>query len=473
MTDMQETQENITQLTSDRRKDSKSQQARADKAALFEDMPIGRAVLTLSIPTVIGSLVTVIYSMADTYFIGMINDPIQNAGVTLVAPILLAFNAVTNLFGVGSSSMMGLSMGRYDYEMTKKSSAFGFYGAVVCGLLFSLICILLQRPLLMLLGADETTFQAAQEYMFYAVILGAAPSILNVVTGNLFRAEGYSLHASIGTMSGCILNMILDPIFILAFHMGAAGAGLATCLSNIAACGYFFVLAFVKRRTTLVCMNPAKAIPNRQVVRGVFGVGIPAAIQNLLNVTSMTLLTNMTAAFGASAVAAMGIAQKIYHVPMMTALGAAQGTAPLIGYNYSSGNGKRMKEAIYCLLKYMVPFLCAMAVLSCIFSAPLMELFMKNDEVIAYGSRFLWGFMPGVLFLCIDFTGVCVYQAIGQGKISLFFAVARKIILEIPFLLILNRLFPLYGLAFAQFAAELILSIAALFMLRNIIRKAS
>lgn len=162
--------------------------------------------------------------------------------------------------------------------------------------------------------------------------------ILNVVMAYLVRSEGASLHASIGTMSGCLLNILLDPIFILPWglNMGVAGAGLATFLSNCAACLYFFVLLFIKRRNTYVCVRPSMFRMNKAIIVGVCGVGIPAAIQNLLNVTGMTVLNNFTSSYGSDAVAAMGIAQKINMVPLYIALGLSQGIMPLISYNYAS-----------------------------------------------------------------------------------------------------------------------------------------
>ena len=185
------------------------------KAYLFESMPIPKAVANLSLPMVVTSLVMVIYNLADTYFVGMLNDPIQNAAVTLAYPVMLAFNAVNNLFGVGTSSMMSRSLGAGDYERVKSCSAFGFYGALFSGLLFALACTLFRNPLMVLLGADATTMAATGEYMLWTVTCGAMPAILNVVQAQMTRAEGSALHASIGTMSGCILNIILDPIFIL------------------------------------------------------------------------------------------------------------------------------------------------------------------------------------------------------------------------------------------------------------------
>ena len=156
-----------------------------DKAQLFERTPVPGAVLTLAIPTVLSSLVMVIYNLADTYFVGMLNDPVQNAAVTLAAPVLLAFNAINNLFGVGSSSMMSRALGRKDYETVSRSSAFGFYCALLCGILFSALCIVFRTPLLVLLGADEVTMEATAGYMLWTVQCGATPAILNVVMAYL------------------------------------------------------------------------------------------------------------------------------------------------------------------------------------------------------------------------------------------------------------------------------------------------
>lgn len=431
--------------------------------------------MTLAVPTILSSLVMVLYNLADTYFVGMLGDPIQNAAVTLAAPVLLAFNAINNLFGVGSSSMMSRALGRRDYETVYRSSAFGFYCAVFCGILFSLLCVLFHNPLMSLLGADANTEQATAEYMRWTVTFGATPAILNVVMAYLVRAEGAALHASLGTMSGCVLNIILDPIFILPWglNMGAEGAGLATFLSNCVACIYFFVLLFVKRKNTYVCVNPKMFRFQRTVVLGVFGVGIPASIQNLLNVTGMTVLNNFTASFGADAVAAMGIAQKINQVPMNISMGLSQGIMPLISYNYASGNVRRMKHTLLFTVKAALSFIAAASVFYFFGAELLTRLFMDNETIVAYGASFLRGFCLGLPFLCMDFIAVGVFQASGMGKEALLFAILRKIVLEIPALFILNALFPLYGLAYAQFTAELILSIVAVAVLVRLFRRLS
>lgn len=440
---------------------------------LFENMPVSKAVMKLSVPTVLSSLVMVIYNLADTYFVGMLNNPVENSAVTLAAPLLLAFNAVNNLFGVGSSSMMSRALGRKDYDTVYRSSAFGFYCSLISGVLFSLIYTVFHTPVLSVLGADSETFSVTRQYLMWTVGFGSVPAILNVVLAYLIRAEGASLHASLGTMSGCLLNIILDPFFVLPqfLNMGASGAGFATFISNCFACLYFFVLLFAKRKNTYVCINPKMFSFKKDIVSGVFAVGIPASIQNLLNVTGMTVLNNFTAEFGSSAVAAMGIAQKINMIPMQIAMGFSQGIMPLMSYSYASKNVSRMKKSLSFATSISIGFLFAATLLYYIFSGELISLFMENAEIVSYGSKFLRGMCLSLPFLCMDFIAVGVFQACGMGKKSLFFAIMRKIVLEIPALFLLNWLFSLYGLAYAQTVSEVILAVVAVITLINMFKK--
>ena len=389
-----------------------------NKIRLFEEMPVPKAVMKLAVPTIIGCLVTMLYNLADTYFVGILNDPIQNAAVTLSAPVLLAFNAVNNLFGVGASSMMSRALGIKDFDTARKSSAFGFYSALLCGILFSFFCTVFKTPLMALLGTSPENTVQTDSYMFWTVTCGAAPAILNVVMAYLVRAEGSAFHASIGTMSGCILNIILDPMFILPWglNMGAAGAGCATFISNCAACAYFFVLLYIKRKRTYVSVSPKYMNVSKKIIFGICGVGIPAAIQNLLNVTGMTILNNFTADFSSEAVAAMGISQKISMIPMYAAMGLSQGIMPLISYNYASGNCGRMKKTIIFSAKLSVIFLAVTSIGYYIGSECLISMFMENDVIVEYGSSFLRGFCIATPFLAVDFLAVGVFQACGMGK---------------------------------------------------------
>lgn len=448
-----------------------SASAGQDKEYLFERMPVPRAVLQLSLPIVISSLVTILYNLADTFFVGMLGNPVQNAAVTLVYPVTLAFNAVNNLFGVGVSSAMSRGLGAREYEKVRASSAFGFYGALVSGLLFSLLCTAFHIPLLTLLGTDPQTREATFGYMRWTVCFGALPAILNVVQSYMVRSEGSTLHASIGTMSGCVLNILLDPFFILPWglNMGAAGAGLATFLSNCVACVYFLVLGRVKKGRTFVSVNPLllRKLTAAQV-KDILGVGVPASIQNLLNVLGTTLLNNFTAPFGAAAIAAMGISQKLYMIPMQISLGFSQGIMPLVSYNYASGDRQRMRKAILFALRVIVSVLLGLTVLYFLGAPFMIRAFLDSAEIVDYGTRFLRVMCLGFVFLCTDFLAVGVFQALGMGRYALLFAICRKLVLEIPLLFLMNHLYPLYGLPFAQLITEVFLACMGIWMLRRI-----
>ena len=185
------------------------------------------------------------------------------------------------------------------------------------------------------------------------------------------------------------------------------------------------------------------------------------------------MLNNFTSVYGADAVAAMGIAQKVNMVPMYISQGLSQGFMPLISYNYASGSTKRMKEGLVFVVKLAMPFMVLVSLGYYLFAGPLVGLFMNNQAIIEYGTKFLHGFCLGLPFLCMDFVAVGVFQACGMGSRALVFAILRKIVLELPALYVLNRLFPLYGLSYAQFVTEVILAFAAVITLLRIFQRLS
>ena len=283
------------------------------KEELFETMSVPKAVLSLAIPTVISSLVMIVYNLADTYYVGMLNDSVQNASIALGGPVLLAYNAVNNLFGVGSSSVMSRALGKKDYKRVSSCSILAIYSSLICGLVISVMYALFYKELLGVLGAEGETAYYAKQYLDWTTGLGAAPAILNVVMAYMVRSEGSTLHASIGTMSGCIMNIILDPVFILpaGLNMGIEGAGMATFISNCFACTYFVLYIVYKRQETNISFNFFQLDFKWEIIFSICWVGVPASIQNLLNVLGMTILNNITSDYGPDVVAAMGIAQKI------------------------------------------------------------------------------------------------------------------------------------------------------------------
>lgn len=440
---------------------------------LFERAPVWQAIFSLTIPMIISSLVAMIYNLSDTFFVGALNDSVQNAAITLTAPAMTLFYAITNLFGIGASSLMSRGMGLKDFETVKRASATGLYLALLGSILLSAVTILFNSQTLQLLGTDEITFQATKEYLFWTVCLGSVPGIMSIMFSYLLRAEGRSLQASIGQMSGCILNIILDPFFILPFglDMGAAGAGLATFLANCVACTYFLVLIFRERDNTYVCINPSYITLKLSIMSNIFVVGIPGVFQNVLNVLSMTILNNIVADYGADVVAAVGIANKINQLPIQIVFGFTQGVMPLIGYNFAAKNFPRMKDTIRKTYAVTLSALTCILVLFNVAGQPIVRIFMDNDSIVTTGAWFLSGFGISLPFMCIDFMVVGISQAFGMGKPALIFSFLRKLVLEIPFILLLNQLAGVMGIAYAQCAAEVIMAMVAFCVQYSLLKK--
>ena len=424
----------------------------------------------MSIPSVISTVVVVLYNMADLIFVGLAKDPVQTAAVSLSSTVLLSFFAVNNLFGVGASTMVSRSLGKKETDTAKRAAAFGFWMALICAVLIAGGYTLGKNGVLRLIGADETTYTATARYLFWTVSLGAPPAILSVVLSHLLRSEGEATHASIGVTIGCVLNMILDPFFVLPrfLGMGAAGAGLCSMLGNSTAALYLLCVVFAKRKTTVVCLNPRYFGFRRDIVKEVFTVGVPAAIQNLLNVASSTVLFKLTSAYGAAAVSAMGVAHRISELPTYLAQGAGQGVMPLVGYNYAAGNKKRARDSVRLVMK--IGLGASVAILAYILGMArlLIMLFINDPKVVAIGKIILREMILLAPFSIVDFLAVGVYQAIGKGGYSLGYAVLRKLLLEIPALLLLNHIYPLYGMGFAAPVAEFVMCIVSFVLLRRI-----
>ena len=212
---------------------------------LFETAPVPRAVATLAIPTIISQVVTMIYNLADTFFIGQIGNPYMVAAVSLVSLWFNLLTALGNLFGLGGSSLISRLLGAKQEKDIKYVSAFSIWGGAAVTLLFSIGTYLARRPLLTFLGASPDTYGFAESYLFWVVVLGGVPTMVSLTMGHLLRSEGHARPASAGMMFGGILNVVLDPVLIFGFDMGVAGAAIATAFSN-AASVVFFVIQYIR-----------------------------------------------------------------------------------------------------------------------------------------------------------------------------------------------------------------------------------
>lgn len=424
------------------------------KERMFISVPVGKAVISLAVPTVIAQLITVVYNMADTFFIGQMGDPNQVAAATLAMPVFLLLTAVANLFGIGGASMISRCLGAGNREKAARTSAFCIWSATAVSFVCGILVALSEDFLLPLLGTDADTVSFCASYIFWTVGVGAVPTVLNAVLAHLIRAEGYSGIASFGVAFGGILNIILDPIFIFHFGMEITGAAVATLLSNAVAVLFFLIFLVKIRKTTTITLSPRRFSLRDEIPTEVLTVGLPSFVMTLMSTFSNLTLNKLISGYSNEAVAGMGIAKKIDLMAFAIAQGMTQGALPLIGYNYSSGDRKRMLSAIRVLLiDSLVVALAGMALM--FFGASGMtRCFIDDATTVAHGRTFLRIVSLACPTTALNFLVITIFQATGQKIQPLILSLLRKGGLDIPLMLLFHHTVGIQGIAWATPLAD-------------------
>lgn len=432
---------------------------------LFEEAPVGRAVLSLVVPTVISQLITVIYNMADTFFIGQIGDPNQVAAVSLCMPMFILLTGLANLFGIGGSSLMSRSLGTNNHQKAKRTASFSIWTAVAVSLLYGIGLFLSRSVVLPVVGVDSETYGFCCQYIFWTITIGAVPTVLNQQLAHLVRAEGHSVQASFGVALGGVLNIILDPIFIFPLGLEIAGAAIATMISNVIATFYFVFLIARKRITTDISFHPKHYTWGENIPKEVLLVGIPSCLMNLMGVLSNVTINKLMSGYSNAAVAGVGVAKKVDMLSFAIATGMSQGVLPLIGYNYSARNYKRMKAVLKVdfLFSFTVALIGTVFLFTC--AGPIVRAFIDDAETVRYGQIFQ-------RIICI--TGPCIsvtmlaitaFQSVGKKVQPTILSLMRKGGLDIPFMLLLNSLVGVNGIVWATPIADLCAMLVAVIMI--------
>lgn len=427
-----------------------------EKQRLFTTVPVGRAVISLAVPTVLAQLITVIYNMADTFFIGQLGDPDQVAAATLAMPVFMFLTGFANLFGIGGASLISRCLGADDRERARQTSAFCVWAAALLALLYGLAVLLLRDTILPLLGTDGNTAAFCGDYLFWTVSVGAVPTVLSTCLAHLVRAEGYSGRASLGVALGGVLNILLDPIFIFLLGMEIRGAALATMLSNGAAMVYFLVFLFRIRKSSTITLSPRCLCLGRGIPAEVLAVGLPSFLMTLMSTLSNLTLNKMIAGYSNEAVAGMGIAKKIDMMAFAIAQGMTQGTLPLIGYNYSSGDHRRMLSALRVLLLDCLLVAAAGMALMLLAAAPITRCFIDDAATVSFGCDFLRIVALACPSTALNFLAITIFQATGKKFQPLLLSLLRKGGLDIPLMLLFDHLAGISGIAWATPLADLL-----------------
>lgn len=419
------------------------------KNSLFNEVPVKKAVLTLAVPTIISQLITVVYNMADTFFIGQLNDPLQVAAATIAMPCFLFLTAFANLFGIGGSSLISRCLGIDDREKAEHTAAFCIWTGIIVAFLYGILIMILKPVIFPILGAKAETWNYLEKYIFWTVGIGSVPTVMNAEFAHLIRSEGYSKNAGFGVALGGILNIILDPLFIFVFKLEIAGAAIATMLSNLTAMLYFVTFLFSIRDVSVITLDPKKYCVKYNIPSEVITVGLPGFVMTFMSTVSNTALNNIVASYSNQAIAGMGIAKKIDLLAYAIAQGVTQGTLPLIGYNFSAGNTKRMKEAIKVALTYSIIVAACGTLFLYFLATPIVKVFIADAQTVKFGQQFLKIICLACPTTAINFMIITIFQAIGKKVQPLFLSMLRKGSIDIIFMLLLNKTIGISGIAWA------------------------
>ena len=418
----------------------------------------------LSLPVVLGSIVTILYNLADTYFIAQTGNALLIAGVSLCAPLFMILMAFGNIFGQGGSSLISRLMGQRRTEDVKRVSAFCFWIALAVGAVIGALLLLFRDPFLSLLGSSTDTLPYAREYVT-VLLIGAPFIVVNFIHMNLLRCEGMAGLSMCGTVIGAVVNIILDPLLIPG--MGAAGAAIATVIGYV--CSDAFLLCIVLTKSPSLSVLPTLKTEGT-FLKDILSIGFTAAITNIASSVCMILINQKLLPFGDDRIAAMGIVMKVTMIVQMILVGFSFGGVPLFGFLTGAGEKEKISRLLRFCLLFLGGFSFAMTAVVILAAQPLLRLITPDTGLVAIGVPMLRWNVAGSVFAGIVMLSTCLCQASGKAVPALILSLSRQGFVFLAVLLFASALFGYPGILASQAAADFLSAVLAVGILRVILK---
>lgn len=405
---------------------------------IFQNAPVPKAVMTNVIPSIISMIMVLAYNLADTFFIGQTKDAYMVAAVSVATPAFLFFMAVGMLFGIGGTSLISRLLGEGKEAKAKHVSSFCFWTGTVIGVVSMFLIWLFVEPICRAIGASDNTIHYATQYLAI-VAVGIPFLIIGNMFSNIIRSEGQPQKAMMGMIIGNMLNIVLDPIMILFFNWGVAGAAIATVVGNVFSS--IFYISHLLSKNSKLSIHPKLYKVSDYIATGVLSIGIPASLNSILITFSNILINNLMMKHGDMAVAGLGVAMKVNMIVVMVLIGVGTGVQPLLGYCFGAKNKKRYLAVLKFTLLLAFCTSLVMTVICYVGAGPLVTAFLDNEEAFGFGFSFsrnliLSGPILGILFVFIN-----AIQSTGAALPSLILSVSRQGILYVPILFASNAIF--------------------------------
>lgn len=436
---------------------------------IFGEYPVPKAVASMIIPTIISQIITVIYNLADTWFVGLTNNASAVAAISLCLPVYNIMTAFANLFGIGGSSVISRAMGTGHQRRARRAFALSVRGALIAVAGYSLLLGLLARPFLSRIGADAGSLDHAVNYTMVTMVIGGIPTILSAVFAHLIRSTGRSKEASFGITIGAVLNMVLDPLFmfvLLPKGNEVLGAAIATAASNMVSMVYFLVHILKCSDKTVFRFTLESKKNVRVTTLDILKSGLPSFFLLAAGQISNFFLNGMIADMGSSAaVAGIGVVRKIDSLAYAVNQGITQGMLPIVGFCYASHRIGRMKSVIAFSSACTLGFSLLCSICSYLFAPHLIGLFIKDADTVYYGAKFLRILCIAVSVYPVLFVIIAVFQAAGQSIKPFCLSLLHKGSLDIVLFFVIRELFGLEHILWASPVMAAIALILALVLI--------
>lgn len=423
----------------------------SEQEKAFTQYSVPKVLAKFILPAALSQLTFLILNLADAFFVGRTGDTFQISAMTITFPIVMILTCIGTIFGVGANANMASELGKGNRERAKNFSAFAVYAAGGIIALLSFILVAAKEPLLLMIGANEDSLGFCVDYLFWTFHMGCVPLVLSQVFSQLFLAEGESKISAIGIAGAGALNVILDPVFIFGFHMGIAGAGLATCIANYISFAFYLLMYYIRRKTTVVCFHPRYFKVKDRICTRVLAVGVPAGLVLMcMNICDFVRNYYFNIFGGQVELAAWGVVQKIGNAFMQICVGIAQGIRPVVSYNYTCGLLKRVRSIINGGIAVMGAWVLLCQALVAAIPTLIVNLLIPSGESVPVAVSYLrtW------IFCIIGFGFIelfnAAFQSIGRWKISMANTIVNKGLLLTPIMILLANLFGIDGIVISQ-----------------------
>ncbi len=433
----------------------------SSKMELLGNAPIPKALMAMGIPTMLGMMVNAVYNLVDAYFVGGLGTS-QMGAISVVYPLGQVVVGLGLLFGNGASSYLSRLLGKGDKEKANQVASTALYGSVTAGAVMIILSMIFLRPILKLLGATDSIMPYAVTYAGIYII-SCIFNVFNVTMNNIVTSEGAAKTTMCALMTGAILNIGLDPLFIYVFDMGVAGAAIATAISQIVSTSVYLV--FVRKKKSIYRFKIKNCSFTKEIMSEIFKIGIPTLVFQILTSLSISLVNTRAMAYGDSVIAGMGAVTRIVSMGSLMVFGFIKGFQPIAGYSYGAKKFDRLQEAIKTSILWSTVFCAIYGLILAIFSERIISQFTKDDlEMIQAGTQSLS--INGISFILFGFYTVysSLFLALGKGLAGFILGACRQGICFVPVILILPALWGINGILYVQPIADVLSAIITVLM---------